>query len=54
MSALTVTLGADITGMKRSLGGAMGIVSSFAKRISGAFSLKGGRSPRVIIAIHER
>jgi len=42
MSALTVTLGADISGMKRSLGGAMGIVSSFAKRISGAFSLKGG------------
>jgi hypothetical protein len=42
MSALTVTLGADITSMKRSLGGAMGLVSSFAKRISGAFSLKGG------------
>jgi len=42
MSALTVTLGADISGMKRSLGGAIGIVSSFAKRISGAFSLKGG------------
>ncbi len=42
MSALTVTLGADITSMKRSLGGAMGIVSSFARRISGAFSLKGG------------
>lgn len=42
MSALTVTLGADITGMKRSLGGAMGVVSSFAKKLSGAFSLKGG------------
>ena len=41
MSALTVTLGADITSMKRSLGGAMGYLSSFAKRISGVFSLKG-------------
>jgi hypothetical protein len=42
MSALTVTLGADITSMKRSLGGAMGVMSGFAKRISGLFSLKGG------------
>lgn len=42
MSALPVTLGADITSMKRSLGGAMGVISGFAKRISGAFSLKGG------------
>ena len=42
MSALTVTLGADITSMKRSLGGAMGVISGFAKRISGVFSFKGG------------
>jgi len=42
MSALTVTLGADITSMKRSLGGAMGLMFGFAKRISGLFSLKGG------------
>lgn len=42
MSALTVTLGADITSMKRSLGGAMGVISGFAKRISSVFSLKGG------------
>jgi hypothetical protein len=42
MSALTVTLGADISSMRRSLGGAMGVISGFAKRISGVFSLKGG------------
>ena len=42
MSANTVTLGADIASTKRSLGGSMGVISGFAKRIHGAFSLKGG------------